>query len=360
MTVPYGDTSLTQRRKNAFDVGEYGLGMCANALELGCDCLGEIYYFDSTVISAQGDLDPRNNAICLHEEDAGILWKHYDQRTDKTEVRRSRRLVISCIATIGNYEYGFFWYFYQDGSIELEVKATGIVQTGALHDGETNRHGVKLGPNLYAPHHQHFFCVRLDPTIDGIENRVTEVNTRCRPFGSDQPLRQCLLPRPHHLRHRAGRHSRPQPRDRPLLAHREFHHHECDRRNTRLPARSGRELQALRPARVIHLVPSRVHVSPPLGDAMVRRGEVPAGTFPNQSPGDDGLAVWTAADRNIRDTDVVVWYTLGHHHVVRPEDWPVMPVARMGFALKPSGFFTQNPALDVPVATSSGHCAGHC
>jgi primary-amine oxidase len=125
MTVPYGDTSLTQRRKNAFDAGEYGMGANANALELGCDCVGEIYYFDTSVVNAQGVIEPKNNAICLHEEDAGILWKHYDARTDKSEVRRSRKLVISSISTIGNYEYGFYWYFYQDGSCKPAHLMTG-------------------------------------------------------------------------------------------------------------------------------------------------------------------------------------------------------------------------------------------
>ena len=42
MVVPYGDPRPTQVRKNAFDVGEYGMGMCANSLRLGCDCLGHI------------------------------------------------------------------------------------------------------------------------------------------------------------------------------------------------------------------------------------------------------------------------------------------------------------------------------
>ena len=63
------------------------------------------------------------NAICLHEEDYGLLWKHIDWRTDYTEVRRSRRLVVSFIATVGNYEYGFYWYFYQDGTIAARGQA---------------------------------------------------------------------------------------------------------------------------------------------------------------------------------------------------------------------------------------------
>ena len=46
-------------------------------------------------------------------------------------------------------------------------------------------------------------------------------------------------------------------------------------------------------------------------------------------------------------TDVVFWYTFGHTHLPRPEDYPVMPAASIGFLLKPSGFFDLNPANDV-------------
>jgi primary-amine oxidase len=74
----------------------------------------------------------------------------------------------------------------------------------------------------------------------------------------------------------------------------------------------------------------------------------PAGEYPNQSEGGDGLPAWTAADRPLEDTDVVLWHTFGVTHIARPEDWPVMPVEYAGFLLKPDGFFEANPALDVP------------
>ena len=74
----------------------------------------------------------------------------------------------------------------------------------------------------------------------------------------------------------------------------------------------------------------------------------PCGDFPVQAAVDTGLPVWTAADRNIENTDVVLWYVFGLHHVTRPEDWPVMPADIVSFWLKPFGFFTRNPALDVP------------
>lgn len=79
----------------------------------GCDCLGYIKYFDAHFTNYTGGVETIENCVCLHEEDHGILWKHQDWRTGLAEVRRSRRLTVSFICTVANYEYGFFWHFYQ-------------------------------------------------------------------------------------------------------------------------------------------------------------------------------------------------------------------------------------------------------
>src|SRR5262249_20204189 len=187
MVVPYGDPRPTYYHRNAFDVGEYGIGYLANALAQGCDCLGEIRYLDAVVNDSRGGAVTLPNAICIHEEDYGILWKPFDWRAGYTEVRRSRRLVVSFIATVGNYEYGFYWYFYLDGTIQLEVKLTGIVTNGAVAPGEKPPWGEVVAPQVYAPIHQHFFNVRLDMTIDGPLNTVYEVNTVADPPGPENP-----------------------------------------------------------------------------------------------------------------------------------------------------------------------------
>ena len=101
MVIPYGDPSPTVFFKNAFDIGEHGLGPLTDSLELGCDCLGEIRYLDVSLADSRGAVTTLRNAICLHEEDDGLLWKHLDWRTGVGEVRRSRRMVISSIATVG-------------------------------------------------------------------------------------------------------------------------------------------------------------------------------------------------------------------------------------------------------------------
>ena len=134
MIVPYRDATPDHYRRTAFDIGEWGLGFMTTSLELGCDCLGEIRYLDAVVHDSRGEPRTIRNAVCIHEEDDGILWKHVDERSGAA-VRRSRRLVISFHVTVANYEYLVYWRFYQDGNIECEVRATGIMVTSYFPAG---------------------------------------------------------------------------------------------------------------------------------------------------------------------------------------------------------------------------------
>lgn len=358
MVVPYGDPRPHHYRKNAFDVGEYGVGTLANSLTLGCDCLGEIYYFDAVMTNSRGNVVTIKNAVCMHEEDYGILWKHVDWRTDHTEVRRSRRLVVSFIATVGNYEYGFFWYFYQDGTIQYEVKLTGIVNTAAAAPGETPKYGTLIAPQLNAPIHQHFFNVRLDMSVDGENNSVYEVNTEAEPVGPDNPYGNAFFAKS------------------TLLAT------ESEAQRIIDPL-SGRYWKIINPSSRnslgqlvgYKLVPGDniLPFAHPDSSLIKRAGfmtkhlwvtpynpdeQFAAGNYPNQHPGDEGLPRWTQANRSIENTDVVVWYTFAQHHVPRPEDWPVMPTSYIGFMLKPVSFFDASPAIDVP-PSAPGHKACH-
>jgi primary-amine oxidase len=348
MVVPYGDPAEKHYRENAFDIGEYGIGTMLNPLAPGCDCLGSICYFDAHICDGKGRPATLASAICLHEEDAGILWKHTDWTSKTTETRRARRLSVSVFATVGNYDYGFYWHFYQDGAIQCEVKLTGVMHTTALAEGETPRYGVEVAPRLNAPFHQHVFATRLDFCVDGPKNAFYEVNMVSPPRGPENP---------HGNGFRA---------EEELLAREK----DARRRVNTASSRFWRVVNHSKKNRFGHPVAYRLvpgENAPPFvqTDAAVlkragfaeynlwvtpydRDQRYAAGEYPNQHPTGDGLPTWTAADRSVADTELVAWYVFAHTHVPRPEDWPVMPSNALGFWLKPDGFFDRNPALDVP------------
>ena len=204
LVIPYGDPNPTVHFKNAFDIGEYGLGPLVNALELGCDCLGEISYLDAWVNDSRGGALALPNAICIHEEDIGILWKHFDYRSGRTDVARARRLVVSCIATVGNYEYGFYWYLGQDGTIGFEAKLTGVLHTAGVPEGEPGPYATEIAPGVAASVHQHFFCARLDMDVDGTTNTVVEIDALSEPRSPHNPDGTAFLDRPDSARSRVA------------------------------------------------------------------------------------------------------------------------------------------------------------
>ena len=186
MIVPYRDATPDHYRRTAFDIGEWGLGFMTTSLELGCDCLGEIRYLDAVLHDSRGEPRTIRNAICIHEEDDGILWKHVDERSGAA-VRRARRLVISFHVTVANYEYLIYWRFYQDGNIECEVRATGIMVTSYFPAGHQPPTGALVDQRTYAPYHQHFIVARLDLDVDGQPNTVYAVESQALPVSDANP-----------------------------------------------------------------------------------------------------------------------------------------------------------------------------
>ncbi|GAA1775394.1 primary-amine oxidase [Streptomonospora arabica] len=356
MVVPYGDPAPARYWISYFDAGEYSLGKNANSLKLGCDCLGEITYVDAVVADDRGEPMPIPHAVCMHEEDYGILWKHTEPG-EPPQVRRSRRLVISYFATVGNYDYGFFWYFYLDGSIQMETKATGIVFVGAAEPGTENPHAPEIAPGIIGPVHQHIFCARLDMSVDGLQNSVEEENLVAVPTGPQNPHGNAFT----YERTRLARESQA-ARDADSETGRRWYVTSAHRRNAvgrptayQLTPMPGPRLMAQPGSSAAERAGfARHHLWATAYDPAER---FPAGDYPNQHAG-DGLGRWTQADRELTDTDVVLWHTFGPTHIPRPEDWPVMPVDYSGFWLKPHGFLDANPALDLPDWSSRSRGGG--
>lgn len=355
MVVPYGDPSPVRSWQNYFDTGEYLVGQWANSLELGCDCLGEITYLSPWIVTNQGEPRQIKNGICMHEEDWSVLSKHTDLWSGIAYTRRNRRLVISFFTTVGNYDYGFYWYLYLDGTIEFEAKATGIVFTSALPNGSSD-YASEIAPGLGAPFHQHLFSARLDFALDGGKCRVEEEDGVRVPTGPENPRGNAFS------------------RKRTLLATEK----QAQRDSNQEVGRTWVISNPSSTNRLGHPVAFKLHPEglPTLladqGSSIDRRAtfaskalwvtpyredeRYPTGNLPNQHKGGAGLPEWTAADRSVDNEDLVVWHTFGLTHFPRLEDWPIMPVDHVGFKLRPEGFFDRSPVLDVPAPTPGHGC----
>ena len=313
MVVPYGDPSPVRSWQNYFDTGEYLVGQWANSLELGCDCLGDITYLSPWVVNNLGEPRQIKNGICMHEEDASILAKHSDLWSGVDYTRRNRRFVISFFTTVGNYDYGFYWYLYLDGTIEFEAKATGVVFTSALPNGSTD-FASEIAPGLGAPFHQHLFGARLDFALDGGKCRVEEEDVVRLPTSETNPRGNAFSRKRTVLgTELAAQRDADQSKARTWVV-------TNPESTNRLGEPVGYKLHPTGLPTLLAAEDSSIHrratfASKALWVSQYHEDErYPTGDFPNQHPGHSGLPGWTAADRNVDGEDIVLWHSFGLTH----------------------------------------------
>ncbi|KAF2088583.1 hypothetical protein K490DRAFT_64632 [Saccharata proteae CBS 121410] len=347
MNIPYADPRHPFHKKSAFDLGDAGAGIMANNLKLGCDCLGSIYYLSAVLSDDKGGVVPMENCVCIHEQDAGIGWKHTNYRTNRAAVTRMRELVLQSIITVSNYEYILAFQFNQAGELMYEVRATGILSTQPIDEGIDVPFGTVVHPGVLAAHHQHIFSLRVDPAIDGQANRVVydEAHAMPRsdfnPHGTGYTVSETVVDK-------SGGY------DLDFDANRVFKIQNAGVRNPVNGKPVAYKIMAPPFQKILSDTESFNHKRAEFSDHNVyvtryRDGELYAGGhYTNQSRGGTGVRSWANRKDDVVDTDVVVFVQFGINHVPRIEDFPVMPVEILKVALKPVNFFDRNPALDVP------------
>ncbi|KAI5481939.1 hypothetical protein MNV49_000216 [Pseudohyphozyma bogoriensis] len=357
MFVPYGDGRAEVgghgglHRKSAFDFGSVGAGNCANDLSLGCDCLGVIKYLNGAIINAHGEPVPKNNAICIHEVDAGIQSKHTNHRTGKASVVRKRQLSLQTILTVANYEYIFYWIFDQSGEIEFETRATGILSTTPIHpeNKEPIGFGTRVASGVLAPTHQHMFNVRIDPMLDGPNNSVQYTDSvpvpthpTLNPYGvgyttETTTIKTSGTAKTDPTKARAFKIVNPNVINPVSLTPVGF------------KVKTIHSQMLLAQPNSWHAKRAQFATEPIWVTAYKDRELFPSGLYTNQSRGGNGdLRNMVDRKENVENAPLVFWHTFGFTHNPRTEDWPVMPVDCAKLLITPSNFFTHSPALDVP------------
>jgi primary-amine oxidase len=301
------------------------------------------------------------NVVCCHEQDDGILWKHTNFRTQNAVVARSRILVLQTIITVSNYEYIFAFHLGQDASIQYEIRATGILSTVPINIGDKVPYGTVVSQGVLAPYHQHLFCLRIDPAIDGHENSLQVGESHA------MPINDASIHNPHGI----GYTSKAYTVDKETGLDLDF------TKNRTFTITNESKINPITGTPVgYRIIPhySQLLLADP-SSYHAKRSEFgkhaiwvtnyddeemfPSGRHTMQSMGGDGIASAIArrcldsekASGGVRQEDIVIWHTFGSTHNPRIEDWPVMPSEKMTVGLKPVNFFSQNPGLDVAVSS---------
>jgi primary-amine oxidase len=287
--------------------------------------------------------------ICVFERDtAAPLWRHSEAYNQAYEGRPATELVVRSIPSIAHYDYIIDWVFTQSGEIQVNIGATGIdavkavAARSAAEMGDTSQYGRLVAPGLVAIDHDHFFSIRLDFDIDGPVNSF--VRERLAPV---------TLPAGNPRRSLWQLQAAPMPVEGALSAHDGPQVWRIENPNamTALGYRPSYQIQGHGPTSLLGTDdwPQRrgAFSADNLWITARHPGELyAAGAYPNQSRGGDGLPAYVDGE-SISSADLVAWYTIGFHHVTRPEDWPVLSTIWQGVRLRPLGFFTRNPGLNV-------------
>ncbi|KAL5521964.1 AMO1 [Sanghuangporus sanghuang] len=370
MVVPYAAPEFPHPRKFAFDTGEYGMGSMANDLALGCDCVGAIHYLPGCFVGHNGSAIKIKHAICIHEEDHGLLWKHTDYRPGgRSFAARSRRLVVSMCCTLANYEYIWNYRFYQDGTVEFEVRLTGILQVYVKADNEANPYGTTIARNVNAHYHQHLFCLRVDPMVDGLFNSVLEIDVAPESAltGSKENFAGNAFKTESHILKTSleGVRDYSFERDRRwrIVNPNAVPHYSTGAQPGYGIAMKGAVQTVL--ARERSWVQKRAFFGTKAlwvikdKESTIGSRIYPSGKYVPQTreEPEESIGPWAKEDATIDNEDIVLYLTLGTNHIPRPEDWPVMPMEHLNVYFKPQSFFRANPGLDIPAANDAKSCA---
>lgn len=356
--VPYMDPAFGWYPRNFIDAGEYTAGGLTKPLLRGLDAPDYAHYMDGLVINDHGRPTPVANMIAIFEREPGDpSWRHYSTGLNH-ESRAKRELVVRSAAVLGNYDYIFDWIFQQDGSVRVQVGATGIAEAKSVNQKDASSeilngtagdaYGRFVDPNIVAVNHDHYFSFRIDFDVDGSTNSFQMDRLRTQILPEEHPRRSVWVTQPMIPKTESEAKLKINL-DRPAL----WRVISNDRKNhvgypTSYQLMPGKTANTLLseddyPRMRVGFIDYHLWVTQYQENERFAVGDFPTLSLPGK-----GLPEWTSANRSIENDDIVLWYTIGMHHMVRAEDWPVMPVLWHSFELRPFDFFNRNPALDLP------------
>ncbi|XP_041673476.1 primary amine oxidase, liver isozyme-like [Cheilinus undulatus] len=151
--------------------GSLGIGACNYELARGVDCPYSATYIDTTHYMDSGAPRMLRNSICVFEHDMGKpLRRHFSEIVFHSYGGLADiALVFRTITAIGNYDYVWDFVFYQSGSVEAKVRATGFIASSFKVD-DNFQFGHQVAENITGNIHTHFINLKADLDVLGVKN----------------------------------------------------------------------------------------------------------------------------------------------------------------------------------------------
>ncbi|KAL3812635.1 hypothetical protein ACJIZ3_013903 [Penstemon smallii] len=353
--VPYQDLSEEWYYRTFLDAGEFGFGLCAMPLQPSTDCPPNAVFLDGFYTTQDGTPTKKSNVFCVFERYAGdIMWRHSEAALpgDTVEVRSDVTLVVRMVSTVANYDYIIDWEFKQSGSIKVTTSLSGMLAA----KGSTYTHkdqiqeevyGTLVAENVIGARHDHFLSFHLDLDIDGVTNSMMKSHLQTtRAIDPNSPRKSYWKV--------VDEVAKTESEAKIKLGSSAI---DIKVVNLNKKTKVGNHIgYTLMPGSVAgSLLWKDDHEQIRGGFSNYNVWVTPynksekwaGGLYVDQAHGEDNLAQWTLRNREIENKDIVLWYTLGFHHVPLQEDYPIMPTLSNGFELRPANFFEHNPVLKV-------------
>lgn len=146
----------------------YGFGTYAFELVKGYDCPSYATYLNSTFYTSE-TTHTHLDSICLFETEGNFPIQRHST-SQYVAATKNIFFTIRNVCTVGNYDYMFSYEFYMDGSINVDVRASGYIQSAFF--AKNGDYGYHIHDALSGSMHDHVLNYKIDFDILGTKNTM--------------------------------------------------------------------------------------------------------------------------------------------------------------------------------------------
>lgn len=373
----YGSEEFGVRNYAFLDFGEYQARLFMTPLLPGVDVPPYATMLNPVFAMDDGEFYEWENGLAIYEEDAGMLWRHYEYNTGTVQGRRARNLVMTYATSIGNYDYLFHYKFGLDGIITCSVQPAGMDEmNGGIASTETSQ---LIFPGIVASNHQHFFSFKINWMLDGIhcniheretkalssdadnewtfvENQLKTTKKSARDTNSRASRAWCVSAASHHITTEnviiedvavknvivENTTAESAPDGSTNITHSTNHPSYCIKVQNSVNRMNGPKARISK--RCLEMIENTIYVTRHRDDQPYFMGKYPVEKGECEGVVDQG-------NESIVDTDIDTWVSLSLSHPPKTEDFPVLNSTTLSMQLVPENFYGRNPSLDVDIDT---------